>query len=336
MPHELIVEVTRNGNVESQHTGSAAVCDFAGNVVHSWGDTDALMFPRSALKPMLAIQVVESGASEHFSLDDKELSLACASHQGEAIHEKKVAGWLQRLGLNQNHLACGPALPDDEASAQRVLASGQVGCRLHHNCSGKHAAFLTTALHMDMPLETYHRVDHPLQVLSLDILSDLAGVDIRHNPMGVDGCGFPAPTMPLVALARAAARFAHPVNLSSQRVKAIYRLHAAVKNQPLYAAGHGTVVSDLNEITKGAVLAKTGAEGVLIAALPAQGLGIALKITDGNARARPVALLAILDHMGALSDDEKRRLQGHANPRITNSRSEITGDIRPAESWLAA
>jgi len=264
MSYELLVEVKRNDTVESRHFGAAVVCDAKGKVLHSWGDIDQLVFPRSALKPMLAIQLVETGASEHFSLSDAELSLACSSHQGEVIHQVLVRSWLNRLGLNEDHLACGPVLPEDTESAHKILASGQQGCRIHHNCSGKHCGYLTTALHMQLPLEGYHRLDHPLQRLSMDILSNLADTNLDAYPIGIDGCGLPAPTMPLRQLAHAMARFSNPEELSEARAKAIYRLHQAITNEPLYVAGHGTVVSELNEITQGAVLAKTGAEGVIL------------------------------------------------------------------------
>ena len=334
MSDELLVEVLRNGTVESRHFGAAVVCDFKGHVVESWGNIDRLIFPRSALKPMLAIQLIESGASEHYSLSDAELSLACSSHQGEAIHQDLVKSWLHRLGLTEDFLACGPVLPEDTESAHKLLAAGQHGCRIHHNCSGKHSAFLTTALHLHLPLKNYHLLDHPLQQLTLDLLSDLTGVDLKQYPMGIDGCGLPAPTMPLIQLGRAMARFARPEGLSDTRIQAIYRLHEAIKNEPLYIAGHGTVVTELSDVTKGAVLAKTGAEGILTAALPGRGLGIALKIADGSARARSVALLAILDHLDVLTDAEKDKLESHITPRIVNSRGLVVGEIRPAASWL--
>ena len=335
MPYKLLVEVTRNNTVESRHFGSAVVCDFKGHVVESWGDISSLIFPRSALKPMLAIHLIESGASERYNLNDAELSLACSSHQGEQMHQNLVESWLNRLGLTEDHLACGAVLPEHPESAHELLASGQHGCRIHHNCSGKHTGFLTTALHLDLPLDNYHLIEHPLQQLSLDILSDLADVDIKQYPMGTDGCGLPAPTMPLLQLGHAMARFANPVDLSEERTQAIYRLHEAISNEPLYIAGHGSVVSELNEITKGSVLAKTGAEGVITAAIPERGLGIALKIADGSERARSVALLAILDYLDVLSDDEKHKLQTHISPTIVNSRGLDVGKIRPAESWLS-
>jgi len=335
MSDELLVEVLRGKTVESRHFGAAVVCDFKGNVVDSWGNIERLIFPRSALKPMLAIHLIESGASQRYSLNDEELSLACSSHQGELMHQNLVESWLKRLGLTEEHLACGPVLPEDTASAHKLLASGRSGCRIHHNCSGKHTGFLTTALHLNLSLDDYHLLEHPLQQLSLDILSDISGIDLKQYPIGIDGCGLPAPTMPLIQLGRATARFAKPVDLSEVRAQAIYRLHKAISNEPLYIAGHGTVVSELNDVTKGAVLAKTGAEGILTAALPERGLGVALKIADGSDRARSVALLAILDHLDVLSDEEKQKLASHITPTIVNSRGFTVGEIRRAASWLS-
>ncbi|MCW8964093.1 MAG: asparaginase [Gammaproteobacteria bacterium] len=334
MSYELFVEVTRNGTVESRHFGAAVVCGMKGDVVESWGDIESLVFPRSALKPMLAIQLVESGASTRYALKDAELSLACSSHQGEQMHQDLVVSWLNRLGLTEDSLACGPVLPEHTESAHQLLASGQKGCRIHHNCSGKHAGFLSTALHLDIPVDDYHQIEHPLQQLSLDILSDLADIDLRQYPIGIDGCGLPAPTMPLLQLGRAMARFAKPVELSDDRAYAIYRLHEAIINEPLYIAGSGALVSELNKATKGRVLAKTGAEGVITAAIPGQGLGVAVKIADGSVRARSVALLAILDHLNVLSDEEKTKLQAYVSPPITNSIGLNVGEIRPAASWL--
>jgi L-asparaginase II len=334
MSYELFVEVTRNNIVESRHFGAAVVCDYNGNTLESWGDITQLVFPRSALKQMLAIDVIESGASDHFGVSDAELSLACASHQGEPMHQNLVEAWLKRMSLNIDDLACGKALPDDIETAHKILASGHTGCRSHHNCSGKHAAFLTNALHLGLPTENYNRVGHPLQQRAIDTLNDLAEIDIRQFPIGIDGCGFPALTMPLSSLAYAIARFSKPVGLSKQRADAIYQLHTALSKYPLYAAGHGTIVSELCTVTQGAVLAKTGAEGVLIAALPEQGLGIALKIADGNARPRATALLAILNHLSILSPTQQDKLHAFTTSQIKNSRDEIVGEIRPAPTWL--
>lgn len=159
MSFELFVEVTRNEVVESRHFGAAAVVDFEGNLLHSWGDVDQAIFVRSSIKPMLAIDVVQSGAAKRYNLSDQELALACASHQGESIHQDVVKNWLTRLGLGPPDLICGKALPDDVASAHKIIQQGEQGCRIHHNCSGKHAAYLTNALHLCMPIDSYHQRD---------------------------------------------------------------------------------------------------------------------------------------------------------------------------------
>ncbi len=334
MSDELLVEITRNGTVESRHVGSAIVCNNKGEVLASWGNIHKLIFPRSALKPLLAIHLFESGASEHYALSNAELALACASHQGEKMHQNIVASWLQRIGLTEENLACGATLPEHTQSAHELVATGQQRCRIHHNCSGKHTALLTTAIQLKMPLDNYHLLDHPVQQLSLEILSNLADIDLKQLSIGIDGCGLPAPTMPLRQLGLAAARFAKPVDLSNLRTTAIYQLQEAMRSEPRYVAGHGSLVSELIEVTNGKVLAKNGAEGVFTASLPQQGWGIALKIADGGNRAAPVALLAILDHLGALSDTEKHKLQAHISPRLVNSRGLDIGQIRPAISWL--
>jgi len=331
MSDQLFVEVTRSNVVESRHFGSAVVCDYKGNVIHSWGDIKKLMFPRSALKPLLAVELVKSGASEHYELTDAQISLASASHQGEPMHQKLVNAWLDRLGLSEDHLACGADLPSDMKSAHKLLTAGLHGCRAHHNCSGKHTGFLTIAQYLGMPLDNYHLVDHPLQRLSLEGLSELAGTTFQEYPMGIDGCGFPAPTMPLVKLGVMVACFSKPIDLASHYAEAILRVQQAIIREPLYAAGHGTVVSELNQVTRGAVLAKTGAEGVITAALPDQGLGIALKISDGSSRARSTALLEILIFLGVLNEAEKMQLQSFINPQIENSRGLVVGEIRASD-----
>jgi len=334
LSYELLVEVRRNGIIESRHVGAAVVCNYKGVIEESWGEHNNLIFPRSALKPILAIPLIESGACDKYALSDEEIALACSSHQGELIHLECIKSWLARIGLSEEYLACGAELPLDLNSAQTLLASGKNSSKLHHNCSGKHASFLTTALRLNMSLDNYHQMEHPLQQLSLDTISDMAGVNIRQFPTGVDGCGLPAPTMSLRTLALATARFANPVDLSEARANAIYRLQAAIINHPLYLAGNNTFVSEIISATRGAIIAKTGAEGVVVAALPKDGLGVAVKIADGSSRARPVALMALLHFLGVLSEKEKKLLQKHFTPKLYNSRESIIGEIRPAASWL--
>lgn len=329
MSFELFAETTRNEIVESYHFGAAAIADFNGQILHRWGDVEQLIFPRSALKPFYAIGLVESGAAEHFELSDVELALSCASHLGQAMHSEAVSAWLNRLGLENGDLACGSVWPDDEQNMLGILASGRGKCRIHHNCSGKHAGFLSYSMHKGYDLSDFHLAAHPAQQDSFDILSDLANVDMRQFPMGIDGCGFPAPTMPLSKLAHLVASFAKPQNLSTSRTKAVFRLHNAMTNEPYFVSGHGSAISDIMHVTNGKILVKSGAEGIMTAAIPELGLGVAIKIADGGARARTAVLLAMFDHLNILTSDEKLRLSVHFKPKLLNSRDEVVGEIRP-------
>ncbi|MEI6896772.1 MAG: asparaginase [Psychromonas sp.] len=334
MNYDLFVEVTRNNMLESQHFGAAVVCDYKGNIIEQWGNIEQTIFPRSAIKPLLSINLIKSGADESFKLSDKEISLSCGSHMGESIHQKSLTNWLNRLGMNEEHLACGVDLPENKVRAHHLLSLGEKKCKIHHNCSGKHTGFLTTALHLGLPLENYQHIDHPLQTSALKILSEMAQISLPKQTIGIDGCGFPAPTMPLLNLAKAMAAFANPILLRDDLSKAIKRIQRAIINEPFYLSGTNTIVSDLNQKTKGRIIAKTGAEGVMVASIPDKGLGIALKIADGNSRASSVALLEILRHLNLLNKNEIQDLQPYFTPDLINSRGEIVGNIRAASSWL--
>lgn len=328
MSFELFAEITRNNIVESCHFGAAVICNHDGGVIKQWGNAEQLIYPRSALKPIYAIGLIESGAADHFKLSSAELALACSSHNGQKMHSDCVAKWLNRLGLKPDDLACGLVLPDDLRHMQNILSMGQGKCRLHHNCSGKHASFLTQALFLKHKLQNFHLKDHPVQQSSLNILSEMIDMDIQSLPIGNDGCGFPAPTMPLAKLAHLVASFAAPAKHSAIRRKAISRLHKAMRNNPYYVAGEGSIVSDVICITRGKVLVKSGAEGIITASIPAHGLGIAVKIADGSSRARGAVLLEIIMQMNVLSDNEIHQLDHHINPQVLNSRHEIVGEIR--------
>ncbi len=334
MSFDTFVEITRNDLIESRHFGAAAICNHRGELLHSWGDVDQFIFPRSAIKPLLAIPMIELEASDHYKLKANEIALSCASHQGEKFHTEVLSRWLQRLGLEEQHLACGCAWPEDELRARELVANGQSDSRLHHNCSGKHLGFLTTAMHIKAPLNNYCDLEHPVQQLGLQAVSELVDFDLSNSNIGVDGCGFPAPSMPLVALAHGAAKFADPCGLSAKRSAAIGTIQQALAKEPLFMAGSTTLVSDLNRVTKGAVIAKTGAEGVIIAWLPQRGLGIALKIADGSDRARTVALMAILLHLKVLSNEQQVALQHYIAPSLMNSQGVQVGEIRAAKGWL--
>ena len=290
----ILVEVTRGDVVESRHRVAAAAVDRVGRLIDAWGATDEVIFPRSAVKPLQAVPLLETGAAEQFRLDDAEIAIACGSHKAEFVQVELVAAWLHRLGLNESDLECGPQAPRNQEAAEALIRAGSRPSPLHNNCSGKHAAFLTTALHLGEPMAGYSAFDHPVQMRVAKVVGELAGFDPTVSPAGIDGCGIPVIATPLAALARAMARFADPHDLPPLRADALRRIYAAMTAHPSMVAGSGFFDTEVIELATGRLVVKAGAEGVYAAALRDSGLGIALKVEDGAKRAAECVMAALL------------------------------------------
>ena len=329
----VAVEVTRGAVVESRHRASAVVVDAAGKIVRQWGDIDQVVYPRSAIKPLQALPLIETGAADAYDLGDGEIALACASHGAETFHTETVAAWLARIGLGEADLECGAHLPIHQPTSEALLGGGGMADQTHNNCSGKHAGFLTTARHLDEPTAGYIRLDHPVQRRVIRTLGEMTGVDLSAAPHGVDGCGIPALAIPLTGLATAMARFADPGSLAPDRAAAIRRIAAAMAARPEMVAGTGRFCSALIGQSRGAILAKTGAEGVYAVALPDRGLGVAVKVDDGAGRASEVAVAAVLRALGAIDQPLERSLADFLVKPLHNHADRRVGEIRPAQGW---
>jgi L-asparaginase II len=325
----VLVEVIRGAMVESAHRGAAAVVTADGSVHRSWGDVERPVYPRSAIKPLQAIPLVESGAAERFGLGDAEIALAAGSHRGTPLHVNAIAAWLARLGLGAEHLECGAQAPFSATAAEALRREGKPFTALHHNSSGKHAGFLTTALHMQEPLQGYIRPEHPVQRRVAQVIGEMTGADLDRAPCGLEGCGIRVYGIPLFRLALGMARLVAPAGLPPQRAAAARRVWGAMAAHPELVLGPGRLSTVIMEITAGAVIVKGGSEGVFVAAIPDRGMGLALKIDDGAQRAADVALLAILDQLGVLAPEHVRVLSDRMAPVLTNALGTLVGTIRP-------
>jgi L-asparaginase II len=335
MDDPVLVEVTRGAMVESSHRGAAAVVDAAGRVVFAVGDIARPIYARSALKPLQALPLVESGAADAFGLGARELALACASHHGAAEHVAAVAQWLGRIGCAVPDLECGAHRPLDPAAADALVRAGAAPSALHSNCSGKHTGFLSVARHLGAATRGYVAPDHPVQRRVLAVLEAMTGLDLSRAPRGTDGCGIPVIGLPLAGLARAMARMVDPQGVMPERAAAARRLLDAMAAEPLMVSGATGFATALLSAAGAAVRAKPGAEGVYAASLPRLGLGLALKIDDGSGRAAEVALAAILTRLGALDDAARAQLGERVRPPVRNIAGAVVGEIRPAAVLLA-
>ncbi|WP_374446047.1 asparaginase [Stella sp.] len=326
----VLVEVTRGTVVESRHRGSIAVVDAAGRVLHQVGDVAQAVYPRSAIKPLQALLLVESGAADRFGLGDRELALACASHRGETVHTEAVAAWLGRVGLSPDDLECGAHLPYDPKSMEALLRAGGHPSTLHNNCSGKHSGFVTAALHLGLPVKGYIRREHPLQQRLYRTIEEMGGESLAATGRGYDGCGIPVFGVPLRALARAFARLDDTAGLTPERADAAGRILRAMAVEPVMVSGHGSFVTRVMQVAGETVRLKSGAEGVYCAVLVGRGIGIALKIDDGAGRAAEVAMAAALRRLGAFTAEQERELAAFLEVPIRNVAGRDVGVVRAA------
>ena len=318
MPNPILVEITRGPLVESVHRGSIAIADAGGAIRFALGDIESPVFPRSALKPIQALVLIESGAAEAFGLSDEEVALACASHSGEPMHTERVAAWLARIGCGESDLACGPQAPRHEPTLEAMVRRGHKPTRIHNNCSGKHTGFLTVARHWNVATAGYEHVDHPVQQAVATSLRELSGVG--ELPWGVDGCAAPNFALPLGGFARALAK------LAGGRRPGAARILRSMIAHPELVGGTGRACTILMRAAHGRAAVKIGAEGVYAAMVPERWLGIALKIDDGATRASEMVIAALLDKLGLVGDGAHEFL--HAP--VLNTRGASVGERRQA------
>jgi L-asparaginase II len=335
----ILVDVMRGNAVESVHRGAIAVVDAGGAVLASLGDIERPIFPRSAVKVLQALPLVASGAADQLGLSDEELAIACASHGGEEIHAQTAARMLAKAGLDAGALECGTHWPYFEGAARALAVRREEPSALHNNCSGKHAGFLclACAMHGSGPslrqyVKGYVSAEHPVMREVSASLQTATGFDLSGTARATDGCSIPTYAIPLRHLALAFARVATGVGLSAGHAEAARRLRAAVASAPHLVAGSGRFDTRVMERLGARVFCKVGAEAVFCAALPERGLGVAIKIDDGNtARAAEVVMAAAIEALVSLDDADSLFMRGFSEPRLQNWNGIQVGALRATD-----
>jgi L-asparaginase II len=292
-----LADVWRGDFLESRHRGHAVVAHADDGVIAAMGDPARVILPRSSCKILQALPLVESGAADAASLTTEHLALACASHNGAAIHTDRVAAWLKALGMSDDDLRCGPQMPGDPNAHRACYCGGRPVTQMHKNCSGKHTGFLTLTRHLKAGPE-YIEAEHPVQIAVRTAFEDMTGAP--SPGWAIDGCSAPNFACTVAGLAAAMARLAAASEDGDARDRAGHRLTRAMMAHPDLVAGEGMACTELMRATGGRAAIKTGAEGVYVAILPERRIGVALKITDGTTRAAECAIAAILVALGAL------------------------------------
>ena len=333
----ILVEALRGGIVESFHRGALAVVDAQGAVVHAQGDIERPVFPRSAIKVLQALPLVASGAADALGLADEELALACASHGGEAMHARTAAGMLTKAGLDADALECGAHWPYHDGALKALAAAGERPSALHNNCSGKHAGFVCLGCLMAHAqgrdarefVRGYVQPEHPVMREVSAAIQATTGFDLVRATRGTDGCSIPTYAIPLRHLAHAFAKVATGQGLAPEHATAARRLREAVARAPQMVAGSGRFDSRVMERLRERVFCKVGAEGMYCAALPERGLGVAIKVDDGNnARACEVVMAALIEALVRLDDGEARFMRGFSDAPLVNWNGIEVGRLR--------
>ena len=299
------------------------------------GDVATPVYPRSAIKAVQALVLVESGGAARYGFGDEELALACASHGGEPGHVAGVERMLRAAGLAPSALACGTHWPMHQLSAQALARSGGVASAVHNNCSGKHAGFLCAACAMSADPATYVEAQHPVQREVKAALESLSGVAIPDERRAVDGCSVPTWALPLADLARAFARLATGHGVGPERAAAAQRLRAACAAKPWFVAGSGRFCTNIMEHFGVRAFVKTGAEGVFCGALPELGYGIAVKCDDGQGRAAEAAMAALIGRFLPLDERDRGFLDHFVRPTLRNWHGTVVGGITPTDALLS-
>lgn len=325
----VLAEIWRGGLLECVHRGTAVICGPDGEVVAAWGEPERVVLPRSSCKMIQALPLVESGAADAAGLTDRHLALACASHSGAAVHTELASAWLNGLGLGEDDLRCGPQVPDDEHARHDLYHRHRAPGQIHNNCSGKHSGMLTLNRHLGGGAE-YIDPDHPVQRAIRAATAETARQEITR--FAVDGCSAPNFAVTLKGLATAMAGFARPDEaFGGARAAAAARLRDAMMAHPVLVAGEGRYSTETMQALRGRAAVKSGAEGVLVAILPGQGLGLALKVDDGAGRGAQAAMTALLVRSGVLERDTPHHV-AYADAPLLNRRGIDCGRVRAAEA----
>ncbi|MER8521508.1 asparaginase [Mesorhizobium sp. M0644] len=329
MANPVLVEVLRGAIVESAHRGAVAVFDADGKPVWEIGDTAQPVFPRSAVKAIQALPLVESGAADAYGFGDRELALACASHSGEPPHVELARAMLAKAGLDETALECGAHWPSSHGATLALARAGRAPNTLHNNCSGKHSGFLCTCVHSGIAHRGYVKAGHASQEMVREAMQAVTGAAHDADHRGTDGCSIPTYAVPLRSFALGFARMATGAGFEPVRARAAKRLLSACMAEPFFVAGTGRSDVAMMEAAPGGIFVKGGAEGVFCAALPELGLGIALKCDDGAGRAAEVMVAAVLAKLLHADQALAAKLIEQANPPIESRIGAKVGALRP-------
>ncbi|MBT6843468.1 MAG: hypothetical protein HOA17_06685 [Candidatus Melainabacteria bacterium] len=273
-----LAQVFRDNLLESEHYGIVTLVNSVGELI-SAGDSDFTCFTRSLIKPIQAKVAKDILGDE---LNGELLAISIASHNSEPEQLALVNKLMSKFEVQENDLRCGTY----------KTSSYSLKSKIEHNCSAKHTALIAACKKQGWSLNDYTQIDHPIQKLILKELEDLLAESL--GAFGIDGCGLPSFHMSLSKMTKIfAAMIVNP---------AYGEILQAMRDYPLIIGGKSQIDSLLMKNSKN-LIAKGGAEGLMMIANLETKEVVLIKIIDGSHRVKAIVSKAMTEHLNWLEQD---------------------------------
>ncbi|MCG9880573.1 MAG: asparaginase [Bacteroidia bacterium] len=328
MENPIVVQIFRGGVLESFHRGSICVVNSQDEIVFQLGNPQQICYPRSALKLVQALPLVDLGGIEHFGFSDEEIAVMCGSHNAEEKHIQAVESIFRKIGLSTDYLACGAQYPTHKASHENLIKLGEKPKQIHNNCSGKHAGMLALCKLLNFPVEDYLHPNHPIQKLIVEYIAEFYQYPASKMVCALDGCSAPIYSIPVYNQAIAFKNLVEPSKFSVSKQKACKRLIEIVGSNPFMIAGSNRYCTEMMNISAPKVIGKTGAEGVFCMSFVEQKFGVCIKIDDGKMLPQYQVAQGLLEASGLFSKEELAPIHSYAEKEIRNFNKLVCGETR--------
>lgn len=327
----ILVEVYRNEVLESFHRGVVCVVDKNGNVVYSEGDIQQVCYPRSAMKLIQVMPLLELGGQEKFDFTLEEIAVMCGSHNAEPEHLSVVNSILQKIGLDKENLKCGPQYPTSKRDADELIRKSEKPHHIHNNCSGKHAGMLALCKLIDVNTIDYLNPQHPIQTLILQYVEEMYEYSNEKMITALDGCSAPIYSIPVYNQALAFKNLVNTESYPTKRKATCDTIVKAMAAYPFMVAGSKRYCTDMMKVCGSRIIGKTGAEGVFCLSLIQEKMGICVKIDDGKMLPQYNVAQSFVEATGIFSEEALLSLETYKQADLNNFNKFVTGEIKVRE-----
>lgn len=324
----ILVEIYRAGVLESFHRGVICVVNEAGKIIYSQGNVNQICYPRSAMKFVQVLPLIESGGIERFGFTLEEVAVMCGSHNAESEHLKAVNSILSKIGLDKSYLFCGPQYPTSKKDADALIRKNEKPHHIHNNCSGKHAGMLALCKLMNVSINDYINPHHPIQQLILECVEEMYEYPKEKMVTALDGCSAPVYSMPVYNQAVAYKNVIYPEKFPPKRRAACKAVVQAVSSHPFMVAGTGRYCTDMMQVCGKRIVGKTGAEGIFCLGLREEKMGVCIKIDDGKMLPQYNVAQSFIEATNIFTREQLQPLHHYVEDELKNCNEFNAGKIK--------